>query len=105
MLSSSGYKNTLIDMCQSYDYHVIVMWLLWLHGHSFRYYAIDVITLLTKHETDSGRQAGHYITILSWSVSTAEQFASSFLTSTRSDFIFLPRMELDLNQPNAHRSD
>ena len=54
---------------------------------------------LTKHETNSGRKAkaAYYDTIMSgkndhglWSASTAEQFASSFLTSTGSDFTFTP---------------
>ena len=54
---------------------------------------------ITKRETDSGRKAGYYVAILSgkndrslWSVSTAEQFVSFFLTSAGSDFTFTPRM-------------
>ena len=53
---------------------------------------------IPKHEMDSGRKGGYYATNLSgkndcglWSASIAEQFASSFLTSTGSDFTFTPR--------------
>ena len=56
---------------------------------------IDLTSLshVTKCVTDSERKAGYYAAILSgkndcglWSLSTAEQFASSFLTSAGSDF-------------------
>ena len=66
--------------------------------------AIDLMQLMssphvTKRETDGGRKSGYYDAILSgkndcglWSLSTAEQFASSFLASAGSDFTFKPRM-------------
>ena len=64
---------------------------------------------VTKRETDSGWKARYYAAILSgkndrgqWSGSTTEQFASSFLTSTRSDFTFTPRMHKVSTGPNAH---
>ena len=64
---------------------------------------------VTKHKTDSGRKLAYYATILSgkndrglWSLSTVEQFASSFLTSTGSDFMFTPRMHKISTGPNAH---
>ena len=65
---------------------------------------VDIMQLMsslhiTKRETDSGQKARYYATTLSgkndrglWSVSTSEQFASSFLTSAGSDFTFTPRM-------------
>ena len=59
---------------------------------SYRPYAIDVITHISKREIDGGRKFGYYAAILSgkndsglWSLSTAEQLASSFLTTTGSD--------------------
>ena len=58
----------------------------------------------------SGQKVGYYATILSsknyhslWSVSTAEWFMSSFLTSTESDFTFTPRMHKVLTGPNVHK--
>ena len=73
--------------------------------------AVDIITHVTKCETDSGWKAGHYATILSgkndrslWSASTKEQFASSFLTNAGSDFTFTPRMHKVSTGPNAHQS-
>ena len=54
---------------------------------------------ITKCETDSGWKSRYYAIIFSgkndhglWSLSTAEQFSSSFLTTTGSDFTFTPRM-------------
>ena len=48
---------------------------------------------VTKREMDSGQKARYYAAILSgkndsglWSVSTVEQFVSSFLTSAGSEF-------------------
>ena len=74
-----------------------------------RPYAIDVITHVTERKTVGGRKSGYYAAILSGkndrslrSLSTAEQFASSFLTSTRSDFTFAPRMHKTSTGPNAH---
>ena len=65
----------------------------------YRPYAIDVITQITKRETDDGRKFGYYAAILSGkrgcglrSLSTAEHFASSFLTSAGNDFAYTPRM-------------
>jgi len=72
---------------------------------------IDVITYITKHKMDSGQKAGYYTNILSsknnslWSVSTGEQFASSFLTSARSDFTVTPRMQRVATGPNTHQSE
>ena len=67
---------------------------------------------VTKHKTDSGRKSAYYAAILSgkndcglWSLSTAEQFASSFLTSTGSDFTFIPRMHKISTGPNAYQSE
>ena len=70
------------------------------HGECmYRPYAIDVITQITKRETDSKRKFGYYAAILSGkkgrslrSLITAEHFASSFLTSAGNDFAFTPRM-------------
>ena len=66
---------------------------------------------VTKCETDSGQKSGYYAAILSgkndgglWSVSAAEQFASSLLTSAKSDFTFTPRMHKVSTRPKAHRS-
>ena len=60
-----------------------------------RPYAIDVTIIIPKCETDSRWKSGYYAFILSgknyrslWSVSAVEQFASSFLTSAKSDFTF-----------------
>ena len=78
---------------------------------------IDIMQLtsspyVSKCETNSGRKAGYYTAILSrknghgiWSVSTAKQFASSFLTSTGSDFIFTPRMHKVSTGSDAHLSE
>ena len=67
---------------------------------------------VTKRKTDSEWKSAYYAAILSgkndrclWSLSTAEQFASSFLTSTGSDFTFTPRMHKISTGPNAHRSE
>ena len=75
----------------------------------YRPYAIDVITQITKRETDSGRKFGYYAAILSGkngrglrSLSTAEHLASSFLTSAGNDFVFTPRMHKISTGPNAH---
>ena len=64
---------------------------------SYRPYAIDVIAHIFKCEMDGGRKFGYYAAILSGkndsglrSLSTAEQLASSFLTSTGSDLHFHP---------------
>ena len=77
-----------------------------------RPYAIDVITHITKRETDGGRKFGYYAAILSGkndrglrSLSTAEHFVSSFLTSAGSDFTFTSRMHKVSTGPNAHRSE
>ena len=66
---------------------------------NYRPYAIDVITQITKRETDGGRKFRYYAAILSGkngrglrSLSTAKHFASSFLTSAGNDFAFTPRM-------------
>ena len=74
-----------------------------------RPYAIDVITQITKREMDGGRKFGYYAAILSGkngrglrSLSTAERFASSRLTSAGSDFTFTPRMHKISTGPNAH---
>ena len=65
---------------------------------SRRQYEIDVNTS-PKHEIDSGLKAGYYTAILSgkkdcspWSISTGEQFASSFLILARRYFTYLPRL-------------
>ena len=75
----------------------------------YRPYAIDVITQITKRETDGGRKFGYYAAILSGkngcglrSLSTAEHFASSRLTSAESDFAFTPRMHKISTGPNTH---
>ena len=75
----------------------------------YRPYAIDVITQITERETDGGRKFGYYAAILSGkngrglrSLSTAEHFASSRLTSAGSDFTFTPRMHKISTGPNAH---
>ena len=54
---------------------------------------------VTKRETDGERKSGYYTAIYIGkndcglgSISTVEQFASSFLTSARSDFTITPRM-------------
>ena len=74
-----------------------------------RPYAIDVITQITKRETDGGRKFGYYAAILSGkngrdlrSLSTAEHFASSRLTSAGSNFTFTPRMHNISTGLNAH---
>ena len=66
---------------------------------------------ITKNKTDGGRKVGYYA-ILSgknerglWSVSTAEQFARSCLTSAGSDFTVTARMHKVSKGPNAHRSE
>ena len=66
---------------------------------------------VTKHEMDGGWKCRYYTAILSdksddglWSLSTAELFASSFLTSAGSDLTFAPRMHkvsLDLTLTKA----
>ena len=82
-----------------------------------RWVLIDLMQLtssphVTKHKTDGGWKSGYYAIILSgqndhslWSLSTAEQFVSSFLTSAESDFTFTPRMHKVSTGPNAHRSE
>ena len=67
---------------------------------------------VTKRETDGGRKSGYYDAILSgkndrglWSLSTAEQFGSSFLTSAESDFTSTPGMHKVSTGPNTHRSE
>ena len=82
-------------------------------AHS-EYTLIDLMQMtssphVTKRETDGGRKFGYYATITSgkndrglWSLSTAEQFVSSFLTSAGSDFTFTPRMHKVSTGPNAH---
>ena len=74
-----------------------------------RPYAMTSSPHVTNHEMDTGRKAGNYATILSgkndrglWSVSSAETFVSSFLTSAGSDFTFTPRMHTVSTEPNAH---
>ena len=78
---------------------------------------IDLMQLMSsphimKHEIDSGRKTEYYVAILSgkngrglWSLSTAEQFANSFLTSAGSDFTFTPRMHKVSTGPNAQQSE
>ena len=82
--------------------------------HVCRPYAVDVNTLcyVTKHETENGQKSGYCSAILSgkkdrglWSISTVEQFVSSFLTSARSNFTFLPRMHKVSTGPKAHRAE
>ena len=75
----------------------------------YRPYAIDVITQITKRETGGGRKFGNYAAILSGkngrglrSLSTAEHFASSRLTSAGNDFAFTPRMHKISTGPNTH---
>ena len=67
---------------------------------------------VTKCETDSGQKSGYYAAILSgkndhglWSLSTVEQYASSFLTSTGSDFRCTARMHKISAGTNTHRSE
>ena len=74
-----------------------------------RPYAIDIITHMTKHETDGRRKFGYYVAILSGkkghglrSISTVEHFVSSFLTSAGNDFVFTPRMHKISTGPNTH---
>ena len=64
---------------------------------------------VTERETVGERKSGYYAAILSGkndrglrSLSTAEQFASSFLTSAGSDFTFAPRVRKASTGPNAH---
>ena len=64
---------------------------------------------VTKHEMDGGRKSAYYVAILSgkndcglWSISTVEQFASSFLTSAGSDFTITSRMYKVSTGPNTH---
>ena len=64
---------------------------------------------VTECETVVGRKSGYYAAIFRGknyhglrSLSTAEQFASSFLTSTVSDFTFTARMRKASTGPNAH---
>ena len=66
---------------------------------------------VTKHEMDSGQKARYYTAILSgkydcglWSISIAEQFTSSFLTSAKSDYTFPARMHKVSTGPKAHQS-
>ena len=71
-------------------------------SHSSRLIDLMQLTSLphvTNVETNSGQKSGYFAAILSgkndsclWSVSTGEQFVSSFLTSARNNFTFLPRM-------------
>ena len=66
-----------------------------------------------KRETDGGQKSGYYAAILSgkndsglWSLSTAEQFASSFLTSTEMILHFYPectRSQQDLTLIEANK--
>ena len=77
-------------------------------------FPIDLMQLtssphITKRRTDSGRKSAYYAASLSgknyrglWSLSTVEQFASSFLTSAGSDFTFIPRMHKISTGPNAY---
>ena len=81
---------------------------LWLISQDNRPYAIDVITQITKRETDGGRKFGYYAAILSGkngrglrSLSTVEHFASSRLTSAGNDFAFTPRMHKISTGPNT----
>ena len=67
---------------------------------------------ITKREMDSGWKAEYYVAVLSgkndcglWSLSTAEQFANSFLTSAGSDFTFTPRMHKVSTGPNTQQSE
>ena len=75
----------------------------------YRPYAIDIITHVTERETVGGQKYGYYTAILSRkndcglrSLSTAEQFASSFLTGAGSDFTFASRMRKASTGPNVH---
>ena len=83
------------------------------HLHNTHTY-IDLMQLtssphVTKREMDGGQKSRYYAAILSgkndcglWSLSTAEQFASFFLTSAGSDFIITPRMRKASTGPNTH---
>ena len=83
---------------------------IWIFADNFnRPYAIDVITQITKRETDGGRKFRYYAAILSGkngrglqSLSTAEHFASSRLTSAGNDFAFTPRMHKISTGSNTH---
>ena len=105
MLSSCGYKD--IDMCQSCDYHVIVMWLLRLPGGRYRSYAINVIiSNVTKHETDSGWQARHYTLSFEWSMERKYSGAVCELLSHQRKkwFYIFTQNAQGLNKTNAHWS-
>ena len=63
---------------------------------------------VTKHEMDGGLKSAYYAAILSGkndhslcNLSTAKQFASSFLTSTGSEFKLTPRMRKISTGPNS----
>ena len=70
---------------------------------------IDIMQLTPS--LNGGRNFG-YSAVLSgkndcglWSVSIAEQFVSSFLTSTESDITFTPRMHKVSTGANTHQSE
>ena len=76
---------------------------------SNRPYAISHVTNV---KTNSGRKSRYFAAILSgkndgsqWSLSTGEQFVSSFLTSARNKFTFLPGMHKVSTGTNAHSSE
>ena len=72
---------------------------------------LPVVRNIHQHgvNTNSGQKSGYFAVILSgkndgsqWRVSTGEQFVSSFLTSARNNFTFLPRMHKVSTGTNAH---
>ena len=65
---------------------------------------------IPKCGMDNGQKPGYFATILCgkngcglWSVSTAEQLVSSFLTSAGSNFTFIPRSQQDLTLTEANK--
>ena len=70
------------------------------HVHVYRPYAIDVITQITKRETDGGRKFGYYAAILSGK--NGRSLRSLSTPSAGSDFTFTPRMHKISTGPNDH---
>ena len=73
-------------------------------------YVMQLMSLphVAKHETDCGQKSGYHAAINDCglrSASTVDQFASSFLTSTKSDTTFSPRMHKVSTGPNTHRGE
>ena len=99
------YRIVYTKLSYSLLTHIGIHWMYYL----YRPYGFDVTTSCNQREMNSGQKSGYFGAILSgqndgseWSVSTGEQFVSSFLTSARNNFTFLPRMHKVSTGSNAH---